>query len=84
MRALIICSSPLLLASLQAGGISKRAVSHVTCVKLLHQFSIHHLNIKDIGFPMLFHNRPVRAAMGSVIANGGVQLSNDESLIRAE
>ena len=33
---------------------------------------------------MLFHNRPVRAAMGSVIANGGVQLSNDESLIRAE
>ena len=35
-------------------------------------------------FSMLFHNRPVRAAMGSVIANGGVQLSNDESLIRAE
>ena len=32
----------------------------------------------------VFHNRPVRAAMGSVIANGGVQLSNDESLIRAE
>ena len=33
---------------------------------------------------MLFHNRPVRAAMGSVIANGGVQLSNDESLIRCQ
>ena len=33
---------------------------------------------------MLFHNRPARAAMGSVIAKGGVQLSNDESLIRAE
>ena len=24
---------------------------------------------------MLFHNRPVKAAMGSVIVNGGVQLS---------
>ena len=24
---------------------------------------------------MLFHNRPVKAAMGSVIVNGGVQLN---------
>ena len=29
---------------------------------------------------MLFHNRPVRAAMGSVIANGGVQLNRAQSL----
>ena len=30
---------------------------------------------------MLFHNRPVKAAMGSVIANGGVQLSEGKSLV---
>ena len=29
---------------------------------------------------MLFHNRPVKAAMGSVIVNGGVQLSDGKSL----
>ena len=26
---------------------------------------------------MLFHNRPAKAAMGSVIVNGGVQLRGD-------
>ena len=30
---------------------------------------------------MLFHNRPVKAAMGSVIVNGGVQLSGGKSLV---
>ena len=29
---------------------------------------------------MLFHNRPVKAAMGSVIVNGGVRLSGGKSL----
>ena len=29
---------------------------------------------------MLFHNRPVKAAMGSVIVNGGVQWSDGKSL----
>ena len=29
---------------------------------------------------MLFHNRHVKAAMGSVIANGGVQLNRAQSL----
>ena len=29
---------------------------------------------------MLFHNRPVKAAMGLVIVNGGVQLSGGKSL----
>ena len=29
---------------------------------------------------MLFHNRPVKAAMGSVIVNGGVQLIGGKSL----
>ena len=31
---------------------------------------------------MLFHNRPVKAAMGSVIVNGGVQLSGGKSLVK--
>ena len=31
---------------------------------------------------MLFHNRPVKAAMGSVIVNGGVQLSDGKSLVK--
>ena len=31
--------------------------------------------------PMLFHNRPVKAAMGSVIVNGGVRLSGGKSLV---
>ena len=30
---------------------------------------------------MLFHNRPVKAAMGSVIVNGGVRLSGGKSLV---
>ena len=30
---------------------------------------------------MLFHNRPVKADMGSVIVNGGVQLSGGKSLV---
>ena len=30
---------------------------------------------------MLFHNRPVKAAMGSVIVNGGVQLIGGKSLV---
>ena len=33
---------------------------------------------------MLFHNRPVKAAMGSVIANGGVQLSDGKSLVKTK
>ena len=32
-------------------------------------------------FKMLFHNRPVKAAMGSVIVNGGVRLSGGKSLV---
>ena len=47
------------------------------------QFSLTYM-LDTTGNLNVFHNRPVRAAMGSVIANGGVQLSNDESLIRAE
>ena len=35
-------------------------------------------------FSMLFHNRPVKAAMGSVIANGGVQLSDGKSLVKTK
>ena len=31
---------------------------------------------------MLFHNRPVKAAMGSVIGNGGVQLIGGKSLVK--
>ena len=30
---------------------------------------------------MLFHNRSVKAAMGSVIVNGGVRLSGGKSLV---
>ena len=30
---------------------------------------------------MLFHNRPVKAVMGSVIVNGGVQLSGGKRLV---
>ena len=37
-----------------------------------------------LGFGMLFHNRPVKAAMGSVIANGGVQLSDGKSLVKTK
>ena len=33
---------------------------------------------------MLFHNRPVKAAMGSVIVNGGVQLSDGKSLVKTK
>ena len=33
---------------------------------------------------MLFHNRPVKAAMGSVIVNGGVQLSGGKSLVNTK
>ena len=37
------------------------------------------------GWPsMLFHNRPVKAAMGSVIVNGGVQLSGGKSLVNTK
>ena len=32
-------------------------------------------------YSMLFHNRPVKAAMGSVIVNGGVRLSGGKSLV---
>ena len=37
---------------------------------------------KDVS--MLFHNRPVKAAMGSVIVNGGVQLSGGKSLVNTK
>ena len=33
---------------------------------------------------MLFHNRPVKAAMGSVIVNGGVQLIGGKSLDKSK
>ena len=33
---------------------------------------------------MLFHNRPVKAAMESVIANGLVQLSDGKSLVKTK
>ena len=33
---------------------------------------------------MLFHNRPVKADMGSVIANDGVQLSDGKSLVKTK
>ena len=39
---------------------------------------------KRVEFGMLFHNRPVKAAMGSVIANGGVQLSDGKSLVKTK
>ena len=41
-----------------------------------------HRQYEQVLVSMLFHNSD--SDMGSVIANGGVQLSNDESLIRAE
>ena len=33
---------------------------------------------------MLFQNRPMKADMGSVIVNGGVQLSDGKSLIKTK
>ena len=33
---------------------------------------------------MLFHNRPVKAAMGSVIVNGGMQLIGGKSLVKSK
>ena len=38
----------------------------------------------DICLRMLFHNRPVKAAMGLVIVNGGVQLSGGKSLVNTK
>ena len=42
------------------------------------------IKTKRPGAVMLFHNRPVKAAMGSVIANGGVQLSDCKSLVQTK
>ena len=41
-------------------------------------------NCERNGSGMLFHNRPVKAAMGSVIVNGGVQLSGGKSLVNTK
>ena len=45
-------------------------------MRLLFLFSI------ILVFSMLFHNRPVKADMGSVIVNDGVQWIMGESLVR--
>ena len=60
---------------------SKCQLILVTIFKCQRPCSFSNANVKLV---MLFHNRPVKAAMGSVIVNGGVQLSGGKSLVNTK